>query len=140
MIKQIIGDTSAIVAAIKSNEAKHLWSSNTFRELPKPILTCEAVVAEAYFILSSSHNGETDLLTLIAAGVIGIDFSLSSEIEKVLSLMKKYDDMPMSLADACLVRMCELEKDSAIFTLDSDFRIYRKNGRYDIPLIMPDTI
>ncbi len=90
--------------------------------------------------MKHSHNGEQDVLTMIASGVLQIDFSLSAEVESVMSLMKKYENVPMSLADACLVRMCELEKGSAIFTLDSDFRIYRKNRNAKIPLIIPDEI
>jgi len=46
-------------------------------------------------------------------------------------------DRPMSLADACLVRMAELYDEAAVLTLDSDFTIYRKNGRQVIPLIAP---
>ena len=44
----------------------------------------------------------------------------------------------MSLADATLVRLAELHDNAAVFTLDSDFRIYRKHGRRQIPLIIPE--
>ncbi|HNG34544.1 MAG TPA: pilus assembly protein, partial [Blastocatellia bacterium] len=56
----------------------------------------------------------------------------------VSKLLEKYADVPMSFADACLVRMSELYPDSAVFTLDSDFKIYRRNGRQAIPLIFPE--
>ena len=75
---------------------------------------------------------------MIERGVLQIDFSLSAQVENVKVLMKKYKDVPMSLADACLVRMSELIDNSVVFTLDSDFYNYRKNGRRKIPLIIPE--
>lgn len=51
--------------------------------------------------------------------------------------MKKYADTPMSFADACLVRMAELDDDAVVVTLDSDFTVYRKNGDQPIPLVTP---
>ena len=87
-----------------------------------------------------SHNGERDVLLMIENGVVEIDFSISDEIAALISLMRKYDDVPMSLADACLVRMSEIHTESAILTLDTDFLIYRKHGNRHIPLIMPDGI
>lgn len=53
--------------------------------------------------------------------------------------MRRYADVPMSLADACLVRMSELSDDASVLTLDSDFRIYRRLGRQAIPLLTPRT-
>lgn len=52
------------------------------------------------------------------------------------SLSKKFRDVPMSLADACLVRMTETERSVAL-TLDSDFRIYRRNRNQLVPTILP---
>jgi predicted nucleic acid-binding protein len=66
-----------------------------------------------------------------------IDFSLQTEIEAVEKLIKKYADVPMDFADACLVRMSELTGNATVFTLDSDFHIYRKNGKKKIDLIIP---
>lgn len=66
-----------------------------------------------------------------------VDFRLGDEILAVRSLMDKYRSVPMSLADACLVRMSELEPRATIVTLDAHFRIYRRLGRGVIPLISP---
>ncbi len=52
--------------------------------------------------------------------------------------MQRYQNVPMSLADAYLVRMSEMYEDSTVLTLDSDFKIYRKNRNESIPVIMPD--
>lgn len=102
-----------------------------------PFLTCEAVITEACFLLHYLPEGEKDVLSLVEAGIIEIDFSISGEVETIKTLMEKYKSVPMSLADACLVRISELNDDSVVFTLDSDFWIYRKNGREEIPLIIP---
>ncbi len=90
------------------------------------------------FLLHHFKDGEQDVLSLVEAGILTIDFSLSNEISAVKALMKKYENVPMSLADACLVRMSELIDNSVVFTADSDFHNYRKNGRQKIPLIIPE--
>jgi predicted nucleic acid-binding protein len=140
VIRTVIADTSAIVSLLSTKDRWFDWAGEQFGNFPKPFITCEAVVSEACFLMRRSYQGQEDVLNWVADGILRIDFSLAAEIETVLSRMKKYENVPMSLADACLVRMCEMEKDSAIFTLDSDFRIYRKNGRSAIPLIVPNTI
>jgi hypothetical protein len=67
-----------------------------------------------------------------------LDFQLAAELEVVRKLMMKYANVPMALADACLVRMSELAPRAAIVTVDSDFRVYRRNGRQAIPVVMPE--
>jgi hypothetical protein len=52
-------------------------------------------------------------------------------------LMRQYRDVPMSLADACLVRMSELNTDCEVMTTDRDFLVYRRLNRRVIPLIAP---
>ena len=76
-------------------------------------------------------------VTFVKAGALMVSFDLKENIDEVHHLMRKYADIPMSLADACLVRMSEIHIGSSILTLDHDFRIYRKNGRQVIPTIMP---
>jgi len=71
-------------------------------------------------------------------GIFVVTFSYEDQKVFIGRLLKKYADVPISFADACLVRMAELHPDSAVFTLDSDFKIYRRNGRQAIPLIFPE--
>jgi antitoxin (DNA-binding transcriptional repressor) of toxin-antitoxin stability system len=56
---------------------------------------------------------------------------------RILTLMQTYQDVPMSLAHACLARLSEKIRDSVVITLDSDFLIYRRNRREKIPLLLP---
>lgn len=137
MIGQVIGDTSAIVSVLRAREQYHDWAVATLREIPKPLVTCEAVIAEACFLVGGGKGKTTVVLDQIAEGIIEIDFSLTDEIERVTELMSKYRSVPMSFADGCLVRMAEVLADSAVFTLDKDFLVYRKNVRQIIPVIMP---
>ncbi len=136
MIKNVIADTGAIVALIDDSDNFHDWTNEQARKLLPPFATCEAVIAEASHLLKSINNGQQTLLALIEQGFLQIDFSLSAEVAEVTALMHKYANVPMDLADACLVRMSELNEASTIFTLDSDFWIYRKNGKDQIPLII----
>ena len=138
MIKPIIADTGVIAGLLNPKDQWREWTVNQWRQLPAPFLTCEAVIVEACFLLHHIKDGEQDVLSLIEAGILQIDFSISAEATAVRTLMQKYIDVPMSLADACLVRMSELINNSVVFTLDSDFHIYRKNGKQKIDLIIPD--
>ena len=137
-MKRIIADAAGIVALIDKRDEFHQWAAIQAENLPIPFLTCEAVISESCYLLHNILNGEKTVLTYLKKGILQIDFSLSNEIEAVEVLMQKYKNVPMSLADACLVRMSEKIENSAIFTLDSDFHIYRKNGKQKIDLIIPD--
>jgi predicted nucleic acid-binding protein len=127
-------DAVAIVAAIDRREVWHKKASQLFREIPKPFITCEAVITESCFLLGESAKAVESLMMLISSGVVRIEFSLENEVIAVQNLLKKYYNVPMSLADACLVRMSELF-DAPVFTFDTDFRIYRRSRRNVIPLI-----
>jgi len=78
------------------------------------------------------------VLQLLDIGLIGIASDLSAQIRTVRLLMERYADVPMSFADACLVRMAEMLDDSRILTLDRDFKTYRRHRNREIPTIMPD--
>ena len=134
MIRTVIADTSAIVGFLSETDQWSTIAYPCFEELPKPLLTCEAVITEGCFLMQGSLNGESQVLNLIATDMLRIDFSIAVQVERITSLMQKYKTVPMSLADACLVRMSELF-DYPVFTFDGDFRIYRRHGRQTIPLI-----
>ena len=72
-------------------------------------------------------------MSLVADGIVKPTFRLADEVDAVRALMKRFSSVPMSLADACLVRMTELEPRATVITLDQDFRLYRRNGRKTVP-------
>ncbi|MGI8849536.1 MAG: type II toxin-antitoxin system VapC family toxin [Pyrinomonadaceae bacterium] len=139
MIKlPLIADTGVLVGLIYERDQWNEWARTQAANLPVPYLTCEAVITEVCYLLKDVLDGEQKALQMIELGVLQVNFSLSTEFGAVKALMKKYENVPMSLADACLVRISELIENSVVFTTDSDFHIYRKNGRQKISLIIPE--
>ncbi len=130
-------DTGPLVALLNRRDRHHTWVREVLDTVEPPLFTCEAVVSEAGFLLGKLRGGHDAVLRLVSNGVVKIDFQIRAEIEPVRGLIRKFANVPMSVADACLVRMTELEPQSVIMTLDSDFRVYRRNRRQLIPTIMP---
>ena len=130
-------DTGPLVALLNRRDRFHAWTVDQWNQIAAPMLTCEAVVSEACFLLSGIKSGSDLVMQLIQREILMISFHLDDHIDPVKKLLTKYQSVPMSLADACLVRMSELHSNSHVFTLDSDFNLYRKNGRQVIPSIMP---
>lgn len=137
MTGPVLLDSGALVALLAADDAYHRWVVEKWTGLDEPLLTCEAVLTEACFLLARSPNGVQQLWKLFQRGGVQVGFSLVLETGAVSNLMSRYANVPMSLADACLVRMTELNDRATVLTLDSDFRIYRKNRRQSIPLIFP---
>jgi uncharacterized protein len=137
MLQQVIVDTGILVALIDRNDRHHAWVTAQLTQVVPPLLTCEAVISEAWFLLQRVRNGRETLLQLLNHRQVEVQFDLNTELEMVVDLLKRYRSVPVSLADAELVRMAELYAQSSVFTLDSDFQIYRKNRDRIIPLITP---
>jgi predicted nucleic acid-binding protein len=137
-VKQgVLVDTGPLVAFLNKRDRFHDWTAAQWNQIAAPMLTCEAVVSETCFLLSGIKSGSNRVMQLIQRKILRISFHLEEHIDPVNKLLIKYQSVPMSLADACLVRMSELHSNSSVFTLDSDFNLYRKNGRQVIPSIMP---
>ena len=140
MRRNVLLDTGVLVAFINQREKSHSWAIEQWKAVEPPLLTCEAVITEACFLLQDVYEGEDAVIRLISSKTIEIPFHLSEEIANIQMLMKRYQNVPMSLADACLVRMSELILGSSVLTLDSDFRIYRKNKNEIIDLMIADDL
>ena len=135
MASLILADTSAIVALWSPSERHHAWARAQWDRMIPPVLSCEAVLTEAAFLLSRYPRRLGSFFKAWQRGLLLIDFSVQKDRDPVLQLMDRYSDAPMSLADACLVRMSELHADCLVWTLDSHFKIYRRHGRQKIPLL-----
>jgi len=134
---KILADTGPLVAYLNQGDGRHEWALSAFKSFYEPIYTCEAVVSEVVFLLRSTGLGAGAFLQMLERGVVRVDFSMEKNLSDVLNLLRKYSDQPMSLADACLVRMAELRNQCQIFTTDRDFLVYRRKGRGVIPLLAP---
>ena len=137
MKQGVLVDTGPLVAFLNKRDRFHDWTAAQWNQIAAPMLTCEAVVSETCFLLSGIKSGSNRVIQLIQRKILRISFHLEEHIDPVNKLLIKYQSVPMSLADACLVRMSELHSNSYVFTMDSDFNLYRKNGRQVIPSIMP---
>ena len=133
----VLVDTGPIVAFLNREDEYHDWAVMQWDAASPPMLTCEAVVSEACFLLTQMSGAHATLMALLQRGIIETPWALQEHIEPVARLLAKYRDAPMSFADACLVRMSELHLDSPVLTIDSHFRLYRRNGRQVIPTVMP---
>jgi predicted nucleic acid-binding protein len=134
---KLLLDSGPLVGFLVETDQHHRWADEMWSRLYEPLWTCEAVLSESIFLLQSGGVSVGPLLELFERGLVRIDFNISSHQPDVWELLRKYADQPMSLADACLVRMAELNENCQIFTTDKDFKIYRRKGRSVIPLLAP---
>ena len=135
MAATVLVDTGFLVALLSRRDANHQWAFARAQEFAPPWTTCEAVLSEAFHLLGRRRgNGVAALLrrrALLCA------FRFGDDTEAVLALLAKYANVPISFADACLVRMTETTNDPVLLTTDTDFRIYRRHGRQAIPCLLP---
>jgi uncharacterized protein len=129
-------DTGPLVAYFCANEARHSWAVEQFANLAPPVLTCEPVLTETCFLLGRARQPASRLLDKVRQGALQVGLHLEDEVGAVGELMQRYRNLPMSLADACLIRLAEISR-LPICTLDSDFAIYRRHRRTQLELINP---
>ena len=135
MAANVLVDASFLVALINRRDTEHHWATAQAATFPRPWKTCEPAISEAFYTLGSlSAHG---LLVLLKRRLLICPFQIAENLDDVIGLLEKYADVPMSLADACLVRMTEIFSDPMLLTTDTDFRIYRRHGRQAIPCVLP---
>ncbi len=100
-------------------------------------MTCEAVLTESLFILRRHGRDHRGLFDMMRRGALQIGFNLEQERSLIGEKMSDYADLPMSLADACLVRMAELQPRAEIITLDRHFKQYRTRDRRVLKVRLP---
>jgi len=135
MASTALVDAGFIVALISGRDAFHAWAVSQAPRFPPPWMTCEAALSEASHLLG--RNGTRGLAVMLRRGAVVCGFRFADHMDVVLRLLEKYDDVPMSFADACLVRMTETLNDPTLLTTDADFRIYRRHGRQTVPCGAP---
>jgi predicted nucleic acid-binding protein len=135
MDENVLADAGFLIALLNRDDRHHAWATAQASEHARPWRTCEAVLSEAFFLLG--HHGMASLSELLRRRSLLVAFAFDAHPDAVLRLMRKYANVPMSLADACLVRMTETLDDPIVLTTDSDFRIYRRHGRNVVPCVAP---
>jgi len=135
MAASVLVDAGFLVALLNKRDGNHAWATAQAAQHPPPWKTCEAALSEAFHLLEA--NGTPALSELMRRNALQCAFSLADHFEAVLALMHKYRDVPMSLADACFVRMTEMAGRIVLLTTDADFRVYRRHSRQVIPCAFP---
>ena len=135
MARNVLVDAGFLVALLSRRDSPHPWAAMQAPGHAPPWRTCEAVLSETFHLLGA--RGAPGLSALLRRRALIAAFDLDNDVEPVLRLLQKYADVPMSLADACQVRMTETLPDPVILTTDSDFRIYRRHSRQMVPCMMP---
>jgi predicted nucleic acid-binding protein len=135
MARNILVDAGFLVALLSRRDSHHQWAVTQAPGHAPPWRTCEAVLSEAFDLLGA--RGAPGLSELLRRRALIAAFDLDNDLESVLKLLQKYANVPMSLADACLIRMTETLSDPIILTTDSDFRVYRRQSRQVVPCVMP---
>ena len=136
-MKCVIADTGPLVAILDRDDRDHAWAVREGRRLPPKMLSCEAVLSEVHFLTQDIPEAKDRIESWLADGRLELPFSVRDHHSLLHELMVRYASVPMSFADACLVRMSELWPEAPVFTLDSDLRVYRRNKRQSLPLICP---
>lgn len=136
-MRVVLADTGPLVGLFDPRDRNHRWSVETLRSFQSPLVTCDSVVSEATFHLGPGSSASLALIEMFERGLVRSTFELTDHARRIRALMERYASLPMSFADACLVRMTELHADVVVWTLDSDFRVYRRHGRQAIPTLMP---
>jgi predicted nucleic acid-binding protein len=136
MAASVLVDAGFLVALLMRRDSNHHWAEAEATKYPPPWKTCEAALSEAFFLLGA--RGAPTLVALMRRNGLQCAFNLADDVESILALMLKYGNVPMSLADACLVRMTEILSDPILLTTDSDFRIYRRHSRQAVPCVLPE--
>lgn len=136
MAASAIVDAGFLVALLQVRDSDHAWAVAEAAQHARPWQTCESVLSEAFFLLGRGGRAAA-LSALLSRGAVLASFRLSEDHDLVLALMRKYADVPMSFADACLVRMTELLPEPLVLTTDAGFRVYRRHGRQVVPCVLP---
>ena len=135
MAATVFVDAGFLAAFLVARDSNHAWAVAQPRRFPPPWHTCDAVLSETLHLIG--QHAFTPLSSLIRGGAVVSSFRFADSTNEVLALMERYADVPMSFADACLVRMTETAPDPSLLTTDTDFRIYRRHGRKTIPCVLP---
>lgn len=131
----VLLDTGPLVALLSKNDANHARARRLFAECMPPLHSCEAVVAEACFLMRKVHPaGPAEVAVLGRRGMYDIAISVDEHWTNIEALLRKYSDRPISLADACLIRCAEIHEEARILTFDGDFSVYKwaRNRKFEI--------
>jgi predicted nucleic acid-binding protein len=133
-------DAGPLVALLNARDRHHEWARAEFGRREAPFHTCEAVLTEAQHLVARGGGNPLQILEMLRRGALTVGLRVEEEVDRLLALQRSYRELPMSLADACLVRLSERDEHSRVLTTDTHFRIYRRHRRQLIPVLVPPTL
>ena len=123
-----------LVAFLNARDEHHAWAVELADRVTTPLITCEAVLTEAAYLLGSA----TLVLEVLSSGLLTLEFDLDANREHLVDLAERFSDQTPDLCDLCVVRMSELHSEYSVLTTDrKDFSVYRRNRKQIIPTIFP---
>ena len=131
---QIIIDTGPLLALLNRNDKHHSWVIAQLKPCTEPMLTCESVLSETVFLLKRQSLSTTAIITLLERSELQIPRPLDYT-GRTAKLLKKYADLPTSIADVGLIELSEHFPRLPVLSFDTDFNIYRRADRTQIPLL-----
>jgi predicted nucleic acid-binding protein len=124
-LRPVLVDTGVIVALLDRSERYHARCVKSMEGLNRPLVTCEAVIAESCYLLRRLPGAAETVLENVERGVFQIPFQLSRAATPVRNILRKYRDLAADFADACLIHLADDLNTEDILTLDRDFERYR---------------
>jgi predicted nucleic acid-binding protein len=132
----VIVDTGPLVAWFCPKDAHHLWARRTVGQMPAGAIICEAVLTEVCHLAAKDGIARGKVIEFVERGRL-VPVPLTTELPAIRELLERYADLPMDFADACIVRLAEIQPTASVCTVDGDFRVFRRLGVEPIPLIAP---
>ena len=133
----VLVDAGFLVTLYDKREPIHTRCARIHESINNPLVTCEAVIAEAFHLLRFVHGAADGILASIDRRILEIPFKLTASAAPVQAIMKKYRDTPADFADACLIHMADTLDTGDILTLDSDVVHYRWRRNRHFRLLIP---
>jgi predicted nucleic acid-binding protein len=124
-VTPILLDTSVVVALLDRSERNHHRCVEAVEQIDVPLVTCEAVIAEACYLVRDLHGAADAILDNVERKAFEIPLRLERSTRPIRALMRRYANVPMDFADACLVQLADQLRTGSVLTLDADFEIYR---------------
>jgi uncharacterized protein len=137
MAASILIDTGPMLAMINRRDRWHKRCSAILPHLPLPFLTSEAVLTELLYMVRADPGTTRSAWNFVNSGAVTLGVIGDQDLPALATLMKQYADVPMDFADATLVYLAQRERLNTIFTINSDFLVYRITGRQRFRII-PD--
>jgi predicted nucleic acid-binding protein len=132
----VIFDTGPLVAWLCPRDQHHQWALRAFPGIRVAGIVCEAVLTEVCHLAAKEGVPRAKVLDFVQDGDIHV-VSLSAELHTIRELLERYADTPMDFADACIVRLAQLNEGAAVCTTDTDFLVFRKHDAMPITIIAP---